>query len=64
MNNFTTWTPDGDGKDVLCPVLDSPEPDCYCMNLTSRTIPLAVQYCLRDFRTCPIYQRFMGFHQS
>jgi hypothetical protein len=22
-------------------------------------IPRAVHYCLRDFRDCPIYQRFM-----
>ena len=30
------------------------------MNLTSQNIPKAVQFCLRDFRQCPIYQRYLS----
>ena len=45
----------------MCPVLDDPAPDCYCLNLTSLNIPKAVQFCLRDFRECPIYKNYMGF---
>ena len=57
MAGFTTWTADGHGSKETCPVLDDPEPDCYCLKLTSLSIPRAVHYCLRDFRNCPIYLR-------
>jgi len=60
MATLTTWTPDGSEKEEACPVLDDPEPDCYCLTLSSLDIPKAVQYCLRDFRQCPIYKRYMG----
>jgi hypothetical protein len=63
MAGFTPSTPEGKGNGT-CPVLENPEPDCYCLNLTSLTIPMAVQYCLNDFRQCPIYKRTMGFSES
>ena len=59
MESLTTWTWDGRGSEETCPVLDNLEPDCYCLKLTSLNIPKAVHYCLRDFRDCPIYLRFM-----
>ena len=59
MASLTTWTPDDGGREETCPVLDNPEPDCYCLNLTSLDIPEAVRYCLRDFRQCPIYKNYM-----
>jgi len=58
MAGLTPSASDGNGKGT-CPVLENPEPDCYCLNLTSLTVPLAVQYCLTDFRQCPIYRRYM-----
>jgi hypothetical protein len=64
MAGLTTWTPDGHGREESCPVLDNPEPDCYCLNMTSLTIPKAVQFCLRDFRQCPIYKRYMGMPEN
>jgi hypothetical protein len=64
MAGLTTWTPDGHGSEETCPVLDDPAPDCYCLNLTSLTIPKAVQYCLRDFRKCPIYKRYLGMSET
>jgi len=60
MASLTTWTPDEHGREEACPVLDDPAPDCYCLNLTSLNIPKAVQFCLRDFRQCPIYKNYMG----
>jgi len=60
MASLTTWTPDGSEREEACPVLDNPEPDCYCLNLTSLNIPKAVQFCLRDFRQCPIYKNYIG----
>ena len=59
MASTTTWTPDGDGTENMCPLLENPEPDCYCLSLSSRNIPKAVHFCLRDFRECPIYKRSM-----
>lgn len=58
MPGLSLSMPNGTGGKEACPVLDNPEPDCYCLNLTSLTIPKAIQFCLRDFRDCPIYQRF------
>ncbi len=56
-------TRDGRGKGK-CPVLENPEPDCYCLNLTSLQVQKAIQYCLGDFGHCPIYKRTMGFPES
>ena len=64
MASLTTWTPDGSKSEDACPVLNNPDPDCYCLNLTSLDIPKAVQFCLRDFRDCPIYKRYLGFPES
>ena len=47
-----------------CPVLDNPVSDCYCLNLTSLNIPMAIQYCLGDFRECPVYKRTMGYSET
>ena len=59
MTVLTKRTPDGFGIKESCPVLENPEPDCYCKNLTSVTIPMAVQYCVRNFKQCPIYKRYL-----
>jgi hypothetical protein len=61
MARPTTWTPDESRSEEMCPVLDNHEPDCYCLNLTSLEIPKAVQFCLRDFRECPLYKKYMGY---
>ncbi len=61
MTSLTTWTPVESRSEEMCPVLDNPEPDCYCLNLTSLEIPKAVQFCLRDFRECPLYKKYMGY---
>jgi hypothetical protein len=64
MASLKTWTPVEYGSEEMCPVLDNPEPDCYCLNLTSLDIPKAVQFCLRNFRQCPIYTKYMGSAES
>ena len=61
MESLATWTPDESRSEEMCPVLDNLEPDCYCLNMTSLNIPKAVQFCLRDFRECPIYKKYMGY---
>jgi hypothetical protein len=47
-------------KEKGCPVLDDPAPDCYCLSLNSFNVPNIIQFCMRDFRECPIYKRSMG----
>jgi len=64
MAEFTAWTRFLNGREEICAVLDSPEPDCYCLNLTDLNVPKAVQYCLKDFRQCPIYKRYMGMPET
>jgi len=48
-----------DNAGKMCPILDDPQPNCYCIDMTSMKIPYAVKYCLRDFRECEIYQRVL-----
>jgi len=64
MAKFTAWTLDPNATEAMCAVLDDPEPDCYCLNLTGPNIPKAVQYCLKDFRQCPIYKCYMGMPET
>jgi hypothetical protein len=54
----------GERGKATCPVLDDPEPDCYCLDLTSQQIQKAIQYCLGNFRQCPIYMRTMGVTEN
>jgi len=63
MSAINLSTRNGRGKET-CPVLENPEPDCYCLNMTSLQIQKAIQYCLGDFGLCPIYKRTMGFPKS
>jgi len=60
----TLSTPDGGGHRTTCPVLENPEPDCYCLDLTSLQIHMAIQYCLGNFIQCPIYKRIMGVSEN
>ena len=62
MTDFTHGSSYWDGERETCPVFYDPEPDCYCMDLTSQSIPKAIQFCLKDFRQCPIYKRWEVTH--
>ena len=64
MLDFTTSTSHGKGSELICPLLDNPDPECFCLNMSSITIPLAVKFCLRDFRVCPIYKYYLSSPQS
>jgi len=58
MAGLTQQTFDSFGNGgKMCPILDDPQPDCYCIEMTSMKILYAVRYCLRDFRECDIYRR-------
>ncbi len=45
-----------DLKHKLCPLLGEPRKDCYCTNMNSNKIPLALRFCGEEFEKCRIYQ--------
>jgi hypothetical protein len=47
-----------------CPVLDNPAPDCYCLSLNSFNVPKIIRFCMKDFKECPIYKKYIGHPQS
>jgi hypothetical protein len=59
MATFTTLDQAQSDKNKTCPILDKPAPDCYCRTLDSLDVSLAVQFCLRDFKQCPNYQKYL-----
>lgn len=59
----TLSTP-GERRKATCPVLGDPEPDCYCLDLASLQIQMAIQYCLGNFIQCPIYKQIMGVSEN
>ena len=50
----TAWS--DESPQGLCPLVDHPLPDCYCLELTSRSIVKAIEFCLGDYRLCAIFQ--------
>ena len=58
MSEFSTFSLNGgEGEEKFCPVLNNPEPDCYCFNLDSQKITFALKYCQGNYLACDIYQR-------
>jgi len=39
-----------------CPFVKNPFPDCYCFDMTSKTIDPAIAYCGDKFNECQIYK--------
>lgn len=42
-------------KIKVCPFVNSPLGDCYCLDMNSRTIEKVVRYCSGDYEQCVIY---------
>lgn len=45
-----------DADHTLCRFVRDPFPECYCMNLTGRTIGKMLLFCSADYRSCSIYR--------
>ena len=61
MTEFSTFSSNGgEGEKEFCPVLNNPEPDCYCFSLDSQNITFALKYCHGNYLACDIYQRAQG----
>ena len=41
----------------LCEYSRMPFDECYCHNITSRTVPYIVMYCMDRYRECPVFQK-------
>ncbi len=42
-------------KKEFCPLVVKPEAECFCMNLTSRTIKQVLYFCKANYERCDIY---------
>jgi len=40
----------------LCPFLQEPFDDCYCIKMNSQNIEKTIYYCSKNFETCEIYK--------
>jgi len=48
----------------MCPYVNNPSNDCYCLKEGSQDINNAVKYCSNNFERCSIYRaRNSGFEQ-
>gem|GEM_PF-3083429 len=43
----------------LCEYSLQPFAECYCRNVTGRTVPNIAQYCMERFQECPIYRQHL-----
>jgi hypothetical protein len=41
----------------LCPFIQDPDPDCYCLSQSSQNIEATIFYCSGYFKRCEIYKR-------
>lgn len=44
----------------LCPLLELPLPECHCVNMDSRKVALAVEFCMLHYQCCAIYRHLTG----
>jgi len=42
---------------LLCPYITKPFSDCYCFQISSQKIPLALTFCGGNHQQCEIFQR-------
>jgi len=51
-------------KKNLCPFVRSPGPDCYCRDMNSSKISMAVYFCQNHYDHCEIYKRMTRREQK
>ncbi|GBE01773.1 hypothetical protein BMS3Bbin06_01142 [bacterium BMS3Bbin06] len=44
----------------MCPFIDDPINECYCINLNSQTAESVLYYCGGLYRECKIYKKRIG----
>jgi hypothetical protein len=54
----TTSDPtDNHNKPYLCEFSLNPFVDCYCLQVTGRSIPVITRYCMGRYEECPVYRK-------
>jgi len=48
---------DKNRKKKSCPFIRSPSKDCYCIDMNSTKISMAIYYCRNRYEECDIYKR-------
>jgi hypothetical protein len=43
----------------ICPFVNDPGPDCFCLEMNSRNIETVIRFCSGDYEACTIYQKQM-----
>ena len=64
MATLTTWIQVTSERKKTCLILDDPAPECFCRTLNSLDVSQAVPFCMRDFKQCPNYKRYMGISED
>lgn len=44
----------------VCPFLENPFDDCYCVKLSSQDIERAVYLCSKSYELCDVYKKTNG----
>ncbi len=53
-----------DISERICPFINDPDDDCYCMNIRSQTVEEVIYYCQENHQECYIFKRKQGNKQS
>jgi len=48
----------------LCPFIQDPDQDCYCLSQSSQNIEAMIHYCSGYFKGCEIYKRRVTMRQG
>jgi len=43
-------------REKLCPFVQNPHDDCYCLNASRSKIMPMIYYCVENFNDCKIYE--------
>lgn len=49
----------GGTRRALCPFIDDPHPDCYCVDMDSLKINLLLRYCRVNYEQCEVFQKVL-----
>ena len=65
MKNSNLYVNDdlSDGKKV-CPFVDKPSAECFCVAMNSLKIVLVVEFCMRNYQKCPLFEKLMQAKQD
>lgn len=53
----TTHATDDPVTHYLCEYSRKPFEECFCRQITGRTVPKIALFCMERFRECPVYRK-------